>query len=273
MFRGFHVPVMNKKLFLAVRFLMHFIRSGSKFDIHSPFVYQVYSEIIKDPAEYPQYKTIENFRKRLLKKHGYIAKSDLGARGSATPWAKQFVHIRKIVRTSSVTPRYGQLLFRFSRYFKPGNILEMGTSFGISAAYLAMGNLKGNVVTIEGCPNTAGSANQNFDEWGIRNVRLVIGNFDSILPGLLPGIGPLDMVFFDGNHRKEATLNYFSQCMQHRASDAVFIFDDIHWSREMEEAWIEIKKHPSVRITIDLFQMGLVFFREGLSKEDFILRF
>ena len=81
------------------------------------------------------------------------------------------------------------------------------------------------------------------------------------------------MIFIDGNHKKDATLNYFQQCLQQMSSNSVLVFDDIHWSDGMEKAWIEIKQHPRVKVTIDLFQMGLVFFREELSKEDFILRF
>jgi len=80
-------------------------------------------------------------------------------------------------------------------------------------------------------------------------------------------------VFFDGNHRKEPTLKYFKQCLKKTNDNSIFIFDDIYWSEEMESAWNEIKANPEVSITVDLFELGLVFFRKGIEKQDFVVKF
>jgi predicted O-methyltransferase YrrM len=149
----------------------------------------------------------------------------------------------------------------------------LGTSLGISTIYLAMGLPQGHITTIEGCPRTAELAANNFNILGLTNIDLITGSFEKKLPDLLEHLAKIDLVFIDGNHRKEPVLHYFYQCLQHIHDDSVIIFDDIHWSKEMEEAWKVIREHPSVTITIDLFRMGLVFFKEGLSKEDFILHF
>ncbi|MEJ7676870.1 MAG: hypothetical protein WKG06_03130 [Segetibacter sp.] len=55
---------------------------------------------------------------------------------------------------------------------------------------------------------------------------------------------------------------------------SVFIFDDIHWSKEMEEAWKYIQQHSAVTLTIDLFFIGIVFFRrEQKVPQHFVIRF
>ena len=72
---------------------------------------------------------------------------------------------------------------------------------------------------------------------------------------------------------RQATLNYFEQCIPYINNNSLFIFVDIHWSEEMEEAWEEIKKNKNVTLTVDLFQLGLVYFHKELTKQDFVIRF
>jgi predicted O-methyltransferase YrrM len=198
---------------------------------------------------------------------------DLGGGNNDTSGCEHSVSISKVAKHSCVQPLYGQLLFRISRYFRPTVMLELGTSLGISTAYMAMGNPQGKLTTIEGCPETAANAKENFELLGLTNIMQITGSFKDVLPDLLQKLEKVDLCFIDGNHRKKPSLHYFYQCLQHFGDDSVLIMDDIHWSVEMEEAWLEIKSNPSVSITIDLFRVGLVFFKKGLSKEDFIIRF
>ena len=139
--------------------------------------------------------------------------------------------------------------------------------------YLAASSKKTNVSTIEACSNTAKVSQINFDKFDAKNIELVNITFINYLPNYLAKINSLDVVFFDGNHQEEATINYFNLCVEKVHQQTVFIFDDIHWSEGMEAAWEQIKKHPKVTSTIDLFFMGIVFFNTELSKEDFVLRF
>lgn len=154
-------------------------------------------------------------------------------------------------------------------------IVDLGTSLGTTTAYLAQATkaFGGHVLTFEGCPETALVAQQNFSQLGIQNVSVVVGNLDETLAAEVVALPPVDFVFFDANHRYEPTVRYFEICLTNIHNDTVFVFDDIHWSAEMERAWAFIKKHPSVRVTVDLFWVGLVFFRHEQPKQDFILRF
>jgi predicted O-methyltransferase YrrM len=157
--------------------------------------------------------------------------------------------------------------------FQPEEVLELGTSLGISSAYLASANSKIKVITIEGCKEIAEKAKENFKKLGLQNIEQHLGNFDDVLPQLLSEKKKIDFVFFDGNHRKEPTLNYFKQCLAHAHEGSIFIFDDIYWSSEMKEAWNEIKMNERVTVTLDLFFMGIVFFRKEQVKQHFIIRY
>ena len=129
------------------------------------------------------------------------------------------------------------------------------------------------VITIEGCPSIAQIAKQNFIDSGLTNVALLVGSFDDLISDFaVQGVKP-GMVFIDGNHRKEPVINYFNQMAKLSDSNSVIIIDDINYSMEMAEAWNEIKLHKKVSITIDIFRMGICFFREGISHNDYVIRY
>jgi len=239
--------------------------------IHSPFLYELYNNVIIDQTPFYVFDDIESIRAKLLLTHMSIKINDFGAGSSVNPAKSR--KISDIAKNTLKAKKYGQLLFRLVNRFQPNLILELGTSLGVSTLYLASSNSKSNVVTVEGCPNVAKVAQINFDKIGVKNVELVNKKFDDFLPNYLNQIKQLDFVFFDGNHTKEATLRYFDWCLDKAVPTSVFVFDDIYWSKGMKEAWKEIKKHPKITTTIDLFAMGIVFFNTDLSKEDFVLKY
>jgi predicted O-methyltransferase YrrM len=130
-----------------------------------------------------------------------------------------------------------------------------------------------HVYTLEGCPQTARVALETFEQAGFKAIELITGNFDNNLPTVIKNLDQLDFVFVDGNHQKDATLKYFEWCLPKVHDDTILIFDDIYWSEGMKEAWAQIKAHPQVTVTVDLFWIGLVFFKSGRVKEDFLIRY
>jgi predicted O-methyltransferase YrrM len=181
--------------------------------------------------------------------------------------------ISEIVHAAAKPEKYAQLLFRLVNHFQPATILELGTSLGISSAYMASANSRSKLITIEGCKEIAAIAGQNFKKLELFNIEQLTGNFDDRLPEVLKKIDQLDFVFFDGNHRKIPTINYFEQCLEKASERSVFVFDDIYWSDEMKEAWQEIKNNDRVTVTIDLFYFGILFFRKEQVKEHFVIRY
>jgi predicted O-methyltransferase YrrM len=152
-------------------------------------------------------------------------------------------------------------------------IIELGTSLGISTMYMAASCTDTTVCTIEGCPATAGIARQNFVEAGLNNIKILEGPFDEILPGFTTTDVKPGLVFIDGNHRKDPVIKYFNQIAELSDNKTVIIIDDINHSKEMAEAWDEIKLHKKVSVSIDIFRMGILFFREGINHNNYIIRY
>jgi predicted O-methyltransferase YrrM len=243
---------------LAKKYLRYYFTAsnGSGHGVHSPFVFDFITNVLKDKNIYGSYNKIEEQRKKLLVNTATIEVEDFGA-GSSIFKSNQRI-VKNIAATSLKPKKYAQLLFRIAQYYKPATIIELGTSLGITTAYLASGNTNSKVYTCEGSKNIAAIAENNFYELGLKNIELIKGDFDQTLPPLLSKLNKIDLAFIDGNHRKEATLDYFAQLLKHSTNATILIFDDIHWSAEMEAAWTTIQLNPAVTLTIDLFFIGIV---------------
>lgn len=240
--------------------------------MHSPFVFEFIEEVLNNRRHYYAYDSVEALREKLLLNKTILTIEDFGA-GSSTGAGKER-SIASIAKNAAKPKKYGRLLFRLANFYQPKLILELGTSLGISTSYLAMGNPSAQVISFEGARAIADKALSNFASLGIGNITVVQGNFDTTLPKVLDIVQYPDLVFVDGNHRKEPTLRYFEWLISKMSDKSVIIFDDIHWSSEMEEAWKEICAHPAVLLSVDLFFIGLVFINPGFKvKQHFSIRF
>ncbi|MGO9246333.1 MAG: O-methyltransferase [Verrucomicrobiia bacterium] len=264
-----------------IPFLQYRFSSLTKYDIHSPFVYELVAKVI-DVSPRATTKAncqpIEHLRNGLLRDKTEI--NVLVPRAGSSSQKTSPRKIKDICRKTGKNKKYGQLLFRLVNYFQPETILDLGTALGITTLYLSKANPSAKIISIEGCPEIAVVAKRNFEKLSASNIHQVTGNFDDeLVPSIKKCVfaetkqASLDFVFFDGNHHKEPTLRYFLQCMEYANNNSVFVFDDIRWSQEMEETWKEIIEHPQVTASIDLFFMGIVFFRKELEKQNFVIRF
>lgn len=257
-------------LFQIKSYLKFLWNSKNEHGVHSPFVYSLLTKSFYDKKPKPEYQILKNYRKSLLENKNFIEVTDFGAGSKVFKSNKR--QISKIASTAGISPKRAELLFRVTNYFKPDNILEIGTSLGLATSALALGNTNAKVITIEGCPNTANTAQNQLDRFDCKNVENIISEFGSFLISENLNSKIYNLIYFDGNHSKKATLTYFELLLPTIDNDSVWIFDDIHWSPEMEEAWEMIKNHPKVKVTIDTFQWGFVFFRYEQEKEHFIIR-
>lgn len=231
-------------------------------------MYSLVTRCFYDKKKYPVYELIKQYRYSLLANKEGIEVTDFGA-GSRV-FKSDNRKISAIAKNAGITTFRAHLLNRLIRYLKIENALELGTSLGIGTAAMATGN-NIRITTIEGCPATSEIAKEYLSQFRFERIELKTGAFESVLDQLNDHPA-FDLVYFDGNHQKEATLQYFTKLLPKVHNDTVFIFDDIHWSAEMEEAWEEIKNHPSVKVTIDTFFWGFVFFRREQEKEHFTIR-
>jgi predicted O-methyltransferase YrrM len=258
------------KLQQIIDYISFIGQSNNSHGIHSPFVFNLYNEVLNVKKEYYFFGPIESLRASYLNNHTMINMVDLGA-GSSLGAATQR-KLSKIAVTSLQSPKNAALLFRLVDYFQPKNIIELGTSLGITTCYLAKAKRNSPIVSIEGNPSLAELAQQGFKKMGIANINIKTGSFEKHFLNTLHAFQPADFILFDGNHRLKPTLQYFEEALPFSHENSVFVFDDIYWSEEMKSAWQTIKNHPEVTITIDLFEMGLVFFRKGQTKQHFKLR-
>lgn len=259
---------------LAFKYLSYYFSAsnGKGHGVHSPFVFDFITNVKNDKRHFYAYDTVEKLRSSLLYTDKMLTIEDFGAGSTVTKSNQR--NVRDIARSALKPKKFGQLMFRMVDYYKANTVIELGTSLGITTSYLASANLKGKVYTFEGARQVAEVARQNFEKLQLRNIELIEGNFDDTLTAQLKRMNSVDFAFVDGNHRKDPTIRYFNNLIEKASEDAVLIFDDIHWSKEMEEAWEHIKGHPSVTLTIDLFFIGLVFFRrEQKVKQHFTVRF
>lgn len=235
-------------------------------------MYTFITEVLNKKNQDSFSHSIEAYRENLLANNTYVEVWDRGA-GSRRQ-ANNKRKISAIAKAALKPKKYSQLLGRIVSHFKPALVLELGTSLGITASYMAAANMEGSVITMEGAPNVAKEARKTFAHLGLHNVEIREGDFDEILPTYLNSVSTIGLAYIDGNHKYEPTIRYFNYLKEKSNEASIFIFDDIHWSKEMETAWDEIKKDPSVTLTIDLFFIGLVFFRKAQQeKEHFIIRY
>lgn len=255
-------------MFQIIEYIKFLLNSTNQHGVHSPFVYDLVTKCFYDKTQYDAYAQLSEYRSSLLSNDQVIDITDFGS-GSRV-FKSNSRAVKAIAKTSGTTVKRAELLYRIAHYFQPEQTLELGTSLGIATQAMALGNEKNNMLSIEGCPNSAEIAQQQLSNFNVNNVTIKTGSFETFLPKLKDNT--YDLIFFDGNHNKTATLHYFNELLNTVHNDSVFIFDDIHWSKDMADAWDTIKAHPKVTVTIDTFFWGFVFFRKEQAKENFVIR-
>ncbi len=259
-------------VFLAKKYLEYKLKAKSKHAAHSPFVYDFITQILEDKGEYYDFKALRKLRLKHLSNQQIIEVTDFGAGSKKFKSNKR--KIADIALHGISKEKYAKLLFRIVNHFQPKTIFELGTSIGLSTLYLHAARKNGQIHTFEGCNNLSNFAYNEFVNFEATNISQHKGNFNQTLPEALNQINTLDFLFVDGNHAEEPTLAYFEMALQKANNASIFIFDDIHWSIGMEKAWKQIIKNPKVTLSFDLFQYGIVFFRqEHKVKEHYILKF
>ena len=258
---------------LAVKYLNYilFSRHSRGHGIHSPFVFNLVSRVFRNKVNPAIRFKVGQIRKKMILDTRSILVNDLGSRSGSLK-----TNLRKvsdIARKSPVPWKYGKLLANMAVEFGTPSIIELGTSLGISTMYMAASCPDAKILTIEGCQSTAEIARQNFTDAALSNISILEGQFEEILPGLLTSVVSPGLVFIDGNHRKEPVINYFNMIAEFSDRNTVVIIDDINYSIEMSQAWNEIKLHEKVSVSIDIFRMGILFFREGINHNHYIIRY
>lgn len=255
----------------SLSYLNHWLNEVNSHSLQAPFIYSLYTKYIQKDFNKIQFKSIEETRKRLLESDLKVTPTSYGATSTVHAQNKK-VHVSDITKKGLTSPKVSRLLARLIDYNSSKTIVELGTSFGLNTLYLAkIDNSK--VITFEASEDIADIALTNFEYFNKTNIDMIMGNIDHTLPKFLDSRISIDFAYLDANHRYEPTINYFNQIIRRMHDDSIVVLDDIYWSKEMTQAWYEIKNHSQVTHSIDLFDVGIVFFKPDLVKTNYRLMF
>ncbi|MFQ3180498.1 MAG: putative O-methyltransferase YrrM [Polaribacter sp.] len=232
---------------------LHFLLDArNQHGVHSPFVYQLITKCFYK-------KMLKNLWENFLNEKQYIV--DKNKKRPAS----------KIAKASGLSNKKAKILIKTVHYFKPKNILGIGTSLSLITSAIKTGTENAAITTLEGCTETSKIVEGLFEEIKFNGIEVINSDFSKTFSKCTQN-KQFDCVFFGGNQTKQASLNYFEECLKTIHNDSFFVFDGIYWTAEMQEAWSIIKKHPKVTVTIDLFYFGIIFFRKEQAKEHFKIK-
>ena len=254
---------------LVLEYLKFFLKSSNQHGVHSPFVYDFVTKCLYKKIPPNVWHSFLKIRRQLLNNKTTLKVTDFGA--GSTIFKSDQRKVSKITTIAGIAIKKAKLVILLVNYFQPKNVLEIGTSLGLGTSAIKIGNKNSKTITLEGCPETSKIECNLFQKNNFKNIDLITGDFNETLPEITRK-NKFDFIYFDGNHTKKATLAYFETCLPTTNNNSVWIFDDIYWSKEMKEAWSEIKNHPRVTVTVDIFYWGIVFFRKEQAKEHFKIR-
>lgn len=257
---------MNLNLYLIKHYFRHFFQAHRKgHGIHSPFAYQLCEEVFYNRHPFYELKRLRDLRQSLSQNNTIIRVEDFGA-GSKVFKSNERV-VSQLVKSGTSSVKQSEILFRLSNFLNAKTSLELGTSIGLNALYLAMVNSSHKVVSVEGSAELAAFASKLANDHHCKNLEIKHAKFDEILPTLLPQLHSIDLLYIDGNHTYEATMRYLQLALPYMNKTGVVVLDDIYWSQGMTKAWKEACELPQVTLSIDGFYFGMLFFKEELKEK------
>lgn len=249
-------------------YILHSLKSIHLHGIHSPFIFTLEKNCLRDPTFYEHYEVMTRFRESLKTNLTTLHIEDYGA-GSKVFKSNQR-KVSDILKYNSSDQKAARLLYRLCRYFKVGKVLELGTSLGVATQAMSLSNDDIHITTIEGSPEVQEFASSMIKKLGIHNVDSINGKFEEILAQKKDTM--YDLIYIDGHHDGAATIAYFNSCLEYSHKDTIFVLDDIYWSSDMTVAWNELCHHAQVTASVDLYDMGLLFLRKEQLQERFYIK-
>lgn len=258
---------MKKSTYPLFSYLRYWLLQEDQYSLQSPFIYRIYTDLLtyfltKKSADLD----LEVIRAMLLKDQGILKISDYGA--GSKKLLSQFRKTADVTKYSTTGRKFSQLYQYFCSLTAAEKVLELGTCVGINSRYLAKTTI-GTLYTFEGAETLFKKAQEFPAE---SNTKYIFGNIKDTLPDILTQIKKVDFALMDATHTYEGTISYFNQILPYVHKGSILAIADIHWSKEMDQAWGEIKKHPKTRLSIDFYECGILFFDEEIAQGEYILK-
>ena len=231
--------------------------------IHSPFLFHLITTVIENKQQNAEYKIINKLHTNSL--NLLNQRQDLPFNQNSGEAINITDHPRKLSKKLELPRRFHEMIFRLIREFKPAAIIHYGPTIGINSGVMALANPLTPVYQITEDHIYDLLAQDLLMDPGLTNLCFLPQ--DSV-----PPVRP-EFVMINYPENPERNKILLQRCIHENGENDLIIIKGIHHSKEMEEIWKEMTLHTSVRVTLDLFETGIVLFRRGLQKENFILRF
>ncbi|GAA5220435.1 O-methyltransferase [Membranihabitans marinus] len=242
-------------------FCKYYFKAHTIYQVHSPLLYDFCQHVLEDNKGI-NHPHLEVLKSKLKSDQRIIERKDYG---SGSKNIATTTSVAKVAQYALSHPIVVNWLSRMMTHYQPSVFLELGTSLGLTTSYLATAHPPCRIITVEGDPAIYNIATENFNQLQL-SIDSHLASFEEFLNRDHLDDSPPNMIFIDGHHNGSATLKYFEKLKTKMAADAIIIFDDIHWTPDMEDAWEIIKKDECVSYSVDLFQIGIIF-TQALNKE------
>ena len=230
-----------------------FCRKGH--GVHSPFVFDLITNVVADQCAYYSYNDISRIRLLLTQKEEFIHCN--GKR----------MTVKKAVQRYGISKKEGEFLFRLTNHYKPRSILAIGSSVGLAPLYLTRYDSTVQCITLESVPDFAEIATHLLSKETNPSLQIRAGAYHESVPESLLQFALIDFIFADKNVGINDLDVIFNQCLPFIHNDTMCVLAGIRSSDEKYYFWEQICQHPQVTIAVDLFQMGLLFFQSKLHKQ------
>ena len=251
----------SNAIFRIASFVRWFLTSRSWRSVHSPWLFNL---LVKMRSRAFHRTDIEALRLNLKSNSASVPSVDYGAGSTGSTST-----VSGIARHSLKRPKHARALAALAAHLPSQAALELGTSLGLTSAYLA-GHAE-TLTTVEGNPHIQALSQSNWTKLGVSNIRSLSGEFDATWEAFADR--EYDLIFIDGNHRGEALIRYVEKSLPLLHPDGVIVCDDIHWSPDMEAAWEHLRSMPEWTLQMDAFEWGLLTRNQALKREHVCIRF
>jgi hypothetical protein len=231
--------------------------------IHSPFLFRLITEVIENKTRLPEYNILRNERDQLS--HLIKRKSAEVEIQTLRDSIFNLSGRKNLFKATELPLRYGRLIFRLITEFKPKSISCYGPSFGMNLLYLALPDKSTPVDFFQSDNYLCKSCQTVLQNEGVQNVSFV--HNEELIDH------SAEFIFMNLAFLPDETGKLIKAITAAQGENDVLIIRGIHESKQMEAIWKELIKDNKVRISLDLYEIGIILFQKKLQKEHFILRF